>query len=813
MTDNVITEPYALAAVLYRQAGWLAPIPVVGKHPPIAGYTGEHGRWPDDQQIATWINDKPTDNIGLRLVDTIIGIDIDAYDGRNGARTIADFEREYGDLPPTWRSTSRDDGESGILFFQVPAGVSWVSNLGRESHVDIIRMNHRYAVVWPSIHPITSRCYLWYPPASGDPDVEPPDITSLATLPDAWVDALSKSGSRSRGSFDGDSSRGSGDHSAEDVETIDVDGQPVDVGELLRSGIPVGEQNEVLYRYLSSMRSRGFKREEMMLLGGHVLNMSQTGDNRDPWTEQNLLDLVNRVRREYSPGTSTLTGVSPELRDWAERMAGARHVDGGSEGGDISITEAPPLPIDATDMGNTLRFVRRMKDTVRYVADENRWYIWDGNRWAPDQTNQIMELTKVVLAEVRADVSSGAIPEDLQDRWTRWVRDSESLGRRRAIISGAESETSLVVTATELDTNPWLLVCRNGTIDLRTGKLRKSDPNDLCTRRAEVDFDPDAEAPRWKDHIKFITCGSEELAVYLMCMAGYSLTGLTSERSFYFLEGTGSNGKNVFIEPILSVMGSYATATSSSLLTGGDEQHPTILADLRGRRFVFIDEVRQGKRLNVERIKALTGSKRIKARRMREDFFEFDAQFKLWIAGNGQPTLKDQSDGAWERMKRVPFDGKVSEGKIIKDYGEMIYHDEAAGILNWLLKGVVYWSEQHEKGITLPVPQQVKSAVAEHRHSEDDVEQFLEEYPIVFTGSPGDFIPASDVYQLYRRWAEDELGMKRQDVPLANGFAMRLKSKLPTFESKKTTLPGRRKQTVYFGLRWDVEIGSIDVDV
>ena len=785
MTDNIITEPYALAAVLYRQAGWLAPIPVVGKHPPIAGYTGEHGAWPDDRKIAEWINDKPTDNIGLRLVETIIGIDVDAYDGRNGARTIADFEREYGDLPPTWRSTSRDDGESGILFFRVPAGVSWVSNLGRESHVDIIRMNHRYAVVWPSIHPITSRCYMWYPPASGEPDLEPPDINLLATLPDAWVDALSKGGSRSRGSFDGDSSRGSGDHSAEEVETMDVDGRPVDVGELLRSGIPVGEQNEVLYRYLSSMRARGFKREEMMLLGGHVLNMSQTGDHRDPWTEHDLLDLVNRVRREYSPGMQA-NGLTPELRGFVNAM----------RRGELTVDESPPREENATDLGNTIRFTRLMRDRVRYAADENQWYIWDDIRWAPDRTNKILDLTIDIIDDIR--LGAFGLDEDERRMWARWAHDSEALGRRRAIIEGAKADPDLVVTAERFDTNPWLLVCRNGTVDLRTGLLRPSDPNDLCTHRAEVDFDPVAECPRWRDHVKFVSCGRVDMARYLRATAGYSLTGHTGERAFFFLIGTGTNGKNVFIEPIMQLMGSYAKTASSSLLTGGDEQHPTILADLHGSRLVFIDEVRQNQRLNVERLKSLTGSKRIKARRMREDFFEFDAQFKLWIAANGHPRMKDPSDGVWTRMKEIEFKGKVAPAEIIKDYGDMLYRDEASGILNWLLHGVQDWRDNG-----LPTPVAVTEAVSEYRRSEDYIEQWLEENPII--PNANGYLIVADVYQRFNVWQRIDMGLIGNDLSNANQLGMYLHDKLGTDSRvvKRANINSGKSTRVYLGYAFE----------
>jgi P4 family phage/plasmid primase-like protien len=796
MTDSLITEPYAYGAVLYRQAGWLTPLPVVGKDVNLPdGFTGYEGRDAVDDDIARWMNDRGADNVCIRLPDDVIGIDVDAYDGRRGEETIEWWAENVGEpLPPTWRSTARDDGVSGIYLFRVPAGRRWRSHLGRDSNVEIVRRHHRYAVVWPSLHPNIGRRYFWYRPDGTISMDEVPDIEMLPTLPDAWVEALQ----RDAAGFE-TSTRNTGDHGSEDVETIDVDGQPVDVVELLRSGIPVGEQNEVLYRYLSSMRARGFKREEMLLLGAHVLQQSRTGDDANPWTQQDLSHMVDRVRSEYSPGTSTLDVLPPEFRGWAERQAQAVR-DAGSG---PALTEPPPMFEDATDMGNSLRFARIMKDRVRFVADENRWYVWDGIRWAPDQTQHVMELTKMVLVELRAELAGGAIPEDEQNRWMRWVRDSENLSRRKAMLVGASAETNLVVTANQLDTNPWLMVVRNGTVDLRTGLLRPSDPDDLCTHRAEVTYDADADCPEWKDHVKFITCGSGELAVYLMCMAGYSLTGLTSERSFYFLEGEGLNGKNVFVEPIMNVMGSYASTASTSLLTGGDEQHPTILADLRGRRFIFIDEVRQGKRLNVERIKALTGSKRIKARQMRENFFEFDAQFKLWLAGNGQPTVKDPSDGAWDRLKRVPFNARVPEDAIIKDRAQQLYDAEASGILNWLLAGARYWASESLAGRKIAVPLEVKAAVDEHRHDEDYIGQFLDEHPIVRTGRPGDVMFPEQMHGLYRGWAMFSEGLRPNEVVAKNAFSKEIVRRYDVKSERQRPFPRTEPAAVIRGLRWD----------
>jgi putative DNA primase/helicase len=260
--------------------------------------------------------------------------------------------------------------------------------------------------------------------------------------------------------------------------------------------------------------------------------------------------------------------------------------------------------------------------------------------------------------------------------------------------------------------------------------------------------------------VRFLCAGSEGLVAYLRRVAGYTLTGDVGSRAFFFLEGTGSNGKNAFVEPLVQVLGDYATTGSTSLITGGDEQHPTILADLLGRRMVFVDEARQNRALNVERIKALTGSKKIKARYMRQDQFEFQARFKLWIAGNGRPTVKDPSDGVWTRMHRVQCLGKVGQGvELVRNYGELLYQEEASGILNWALAGLADW---RGLGEDLGLPQSVRDDVQAYRDDEDYEAQFVAE-TLEVTGNAADWLTSDAVYQAYRAWAEGA-GLARADV-------------------------------------------------
>ena len=110
MTLNQSGAIYAAGATLYRQAGWRAPLPIRPgtKGPPPTGWTGHDGAWPSEEQVNAWKQEKhPESNLGLRLQYGLVGIDVDAYDGKTGGRTLKEAESRWGPLLPTYRSSSR----------------------------------------------------------------------------------------------------------------------------------------------------------------------------------------------------------------------------------------------------------------------------------------------------------------------------------------------------------------------------------------------------------------------------------------------------------------------------------------------------------------------------------------------------------------------------------------------------------------------------------------------------------------------------------------------------------------------------------
>jgi putative DNA primase/helicase len=206
-------------------------------------------------------------------------------------------------------------------------------------------------------------------------------------------------------------------------------------------------------------------------------------------------------------------------------------------------------------------------------------------------------------------------------------------------------------------------------------------------------------------------------------MAGYSLTGITSEHALFFLYGTGANGKSVFLATLSGLLGDYAkTAPASSFTATVGEQHPTDLAGLRGARFVTAVETEEGARWAESKIKSLTGGDKIAARFMRCNFFEFLPEFKLMIAGNHKPRLGSVDEAIRRRLHLVPFTVTIPESERDIRLSEKL-RSEWGGILQWAIDGCLAWQEEG-----LKPPAIVLDATAKYLAAEDSIGCWIEDH-------------------------------------------------------------------------------------
>jgi putative DNA primase/helicase len=404
------------------------------------------------------------------------------------------------------------------------------------------------------------------------------------------------------------------------------------------------------------------------------------------------------------------------------------------------------LAMRCTDLGNSVRFVDKFSEQVIHCMAIGGFGVWDGSRFEPDESNRTQELAKQLPAEIVKASSElfSAGKEDQAKKHFNWALKSGAGARVAAALTLAKSDPRIAVRTRELDCDPLLLNVLNGTVVLRTGELRPHDPADRLTKLAPVNFEPDSPAPIWDAFLKEIL-PSEALRRFVQKWVGYCLTGLQRDQILPIFYGVGANGKSTFINLIIELLGDYAqNAAPELLMSKGHENHPTERADLFGRRLVVAVETEENKRLSESFVKMLTGGERIRARHMRQDFFEFDPTHHVILITNHKPVVRGTDHAIWRRLRLVPFDQTFEESAQDKELPEKLKR-EMSGVLNWAIEGCLAWQEEG-----LKTPEEILSATSEYREDQDVLGTFIAE---CCDEDPQRYTPIAGLWRVFEEWA------------------------------------------------------------
>ena len=400
-----------------------------------------------------------------------------------------------------------------------------------------------------------------------------------------------------------------------------------------------------------------------------------------------------------------------------------------------------------TDLGNAERLIKYYGDRLRYCYERKRWLAWNGRVWEWDAGAKITALAKLAVRNIYHE--AGNEPDEKKRKeLADHAKRSESDYKIIAMINLAQSEPSIPVKVTELDTNPWLFNCLNGTLDLKTGQLLPHLKEDMLTILVPIEYHPDAQCPRWLSFLDQVTGSNVELADYLQRTVGYSLTGDTKSQVLFFLYGLGNNGKSTFAITIRKLMGEYGERVTTDLFmlkdrnAGGPKE---ALANLKGKRYVVASELEDGRRLAVGLIKDMTGGETIKADRKYEHEVEYQPTHKLWLIGNHRPVIADTTLSIWRRVKLVPFTVTIPDKEIDLDLPSKL-EAELPGILAWAVKGCLAWRQYG-----LNEPAAVRDATASYRHEQDILGDFIEDCCVL---EPLISIPKSELTDEYHRWCQ-----------------------------------------------------------
>ncbi|TMS59842.1 hypothetical protein MW7_000385 [Imbroritus primus] len=405
---------------------------------------------------------------------------------------------------------------------------------------------------------------------------------------------------------------------------------------------------------------------------------------------------------------------------------------------DVADAAEPVVSSDESVWGTedalALAFTRRYHRDWRYVAGWGRWLVWDGHRWRTEDTLAATDLIRSVCRQTAVRADNPKVAAKLASSGT--VSGVERLAR---------ADRRHAATTVEWDADPWLLNTPGGVVDLRTGRKRSHERADRMTKITTAT--PGGDCPTWWQFIDEVTGGDKELQAYLQRMVGYALTGSTQEHALFFLYGTGANGKSVFVNTLATILGDYATnAPMDTFMETRTDRHPTDMAGLRGARFVAAIETEQGRRWAESKVKNLTGGDKISARFMRQDFFEFFPQFKLFVAGNHKPAIRNIDEAMKRRLHLIPFTITVPPERRDKHLQQKLLA-ERDGILAWAVQGCLDW-QGHGR---LDPPQRVVEATEEYFEAEDALGRWLDERCV---REPNAKSLTAELFNDWKQWAE-----------------------------------------------------------
>lgn len=498
-----------------------------------------------------------------------------------------------------------------------------------------------------------------------------------------------------------------------------------------RGKIPEGQRDVTLFRLAAGLRAKGLSEGAIK-----AALLEHNREHCDPPLNDKQVAKIARSAGAYPDGTD------PEL---VEQF----------------VAE---IPEDKADLANCARFVAAHGKNLRY-SKALGWLIWNGQRWALDITDQVVELGKATVRGILAEASKASGPK--VEELLKLHAASCKRERINAMIGLAQSE--LAITPDKLDTDPFALNVLNGTIDLRTGKLKKHDPKDWITKIVPLVYNPRAKAPRFKRFIKEIF-KDPTMPGFIRRIAGYSLTGMTNEQCFFVLHGDGANGKGTLVNQcLLRIAGDYGTTMRPDLLMykhngGGDNATLGAMARLKGARLIVTAETDERQKFDEAVIKNMTGEDEVVGKFLYHNEFRFRLEGKVWFSTNHQPEVVGDDHGIWRRIKLLPFTEKFYDPNdpryrnLFKKNPKLprsdtmlkeTLHGETEGILAWAVGGAVQWWNRGKPNLRIPLS--VAKATDQYRSDTDLIGQFINEE--CDTKDEKIKTPLAGLYRRYVAWS------------------------------------------------------------
>ena len=509
------------------------------------------------------------------------------------------------------------------------------------------------------------------------------------------------------------------------------------------------------------MPTHKYTQEEKQTLVSLQMDKLKSGDITPQFAYKQLIDDGSEIKKfkdyhsRYVAGELTESEIELYNGDWLlalkekDRKKTLDFIDGDGfklRRDELALMNNRPL----TDVGNSERLIDQFSRQLRYCHQMKSWYIWNYSegRWKGDANGYINRIAKDVVRRIFVEASRAPNKPHAQ-RMSSWAYQCECRSHMEGMIEIAKSSKSVVIDPGEFDKNDYQFNLRNGTLNLGTLELQPHNRDNTISKLAEYEYNKNATCPMFTKYLQRIfrsNPNKDEIIKFLQRAVGYSLTGSTQEQCLFLLYGSGANGKTVFLDVMLEVLGEYGTTTQSRTFTTERGQINNDIAALVGRRFVCASENSSDSKLDEALIKQLTGGESISARFLHKEFFVFKPKFKLWWGFNHPPAISDMTNSIWRRIKIIPFTEILPESEWDKKLSLKIIANELPGVLNWAIEGLKEYNK-----IGLQQPEVITAATKNYKNDQDVLRDFFVS-TYLETDSESDEVKASDLYAAYKMW-------------------------------------------------------------
>lgn len=495
---------------------------------------------------------------------------------------------------------------------------------------------------------------------------------------------------------------------------------------------------------------------------GVISDFSPVGNNIEKGNRNNsIYHAALALARQGSPMEFALTAVHQWMKEQGHDDVSEQEVLATVNSAYKSANKKVLDIADKSDTLNAEMLIDTYGEDLVYVSGMG-WFHWNGKVWEPDEDNAIVTqlfiaCMKTMKEETLQRMAAASSKNEVKDLSTmlQWTVKSLSIGSINAAIELASTFAKVRKTTSDIDpiNSLWLLNCNNGTIDLKTGELRKHNKKDMITKMVPIDYDKTATCNFWNNTFDLVFDGNNDLITFMQKSLGYSITGAVDERCFFICWGeSGANGKSTILETVQDIIGTgYAQMSDMVVITSSttDNRVSSSLAKLQGARFVSMNEAEENQKLSEALVKQLTGGDTVQACFKYKNPFEYKPIFKLWIRTNEKPVIRSQNNSIWDRIKLIPFEKSIPKEKRLprSEVDEQLYN-ERQGILAWLVRGAQMWINDG----TLNDPTAVSAAVHGYRTDSDIVRVFIEECAEEHTSHK---VKSSDAYQAFVGWCRD----------------------------------------------------------